>query len=91
MNDEVCFWHEYKNQSLLQVDTIIMGICNQAYPKYPKKVCISLEYLRKINCDEVQFLPAVKHKSFLQVDSIALSVHTQASPKYLSNNVGISL
>ena len=47
MNDEVCFWHEYKNQSLLQVDTIIIGICNQAYPKYPQKVCISLEYLQK--------------------------------------------
>ena len=47
MNDEVCFWHEYKNQSLLQVDTIIIGICNQAYPKYTQKVCISLEYLQK--------------------------------------------
>ena len=42
-NDEVHFWHADKHQSLLQVDTIILGVCNQACPKYAKEeVCISL-------------------------------------------------
>ena len=36
MNDEVCFLHADKHQSLVQVDTIILGVCNQACPKYPK-------------------------------------------------------
>ena len=36
MNDEVLFWHTEKHQSLLQLDTIIFGVCNQACPKYPK-------------------------------------------------------
>ena len=30
------FQHADKHQSLLQVDTIILGVCNQACPKYPK-------------------------------------------------------
>ena len=30
LNDKVYFWHADKNQSLLQVDTIILGVCNQA-------------------------------------------------------------
>ena len=35
------FWHVDKHQSFLHVDNIILGVCNQAYPKYPKKeVCI---------------------------------------------------
>ena len=25
-----------KHQSLVQVDTVILGVCNQACPKYPK-------------------------------------------------------
>ena len=36
MNDEVYFWHADKHRSLLQVDTVILGVCNQACPKYPK-------------------------------------------------------
>ena len=30
VNDKVYFWHADKNQSLLQVNTIILGVCNQA-------------------------------------------------------------
>ena len=30
-NDEVYFWDTDKHQSLLQVDTIILGMCNQAW------------------------------------------------------------
>ena len=40
MNDEVYFWHADKPRSLLQVDTIILGVLNQACEKYPKYVCI---------------------------------------------------
>ena len=48
MNDEVDFWPADKHGSLLQADTIILGVCNQACPKYPKnEVCISLQYLQK--------------------------------------------
>ena len=36
VNYELCFLHAYKHQSLVQVDTIILGVCNQACPKYPK-------------------------------------------------------
>ena len=36
MNDEVCFLHTDKHQSLVEVDTIILDACNQACPKYPK-------------------------------------------------------
>ena len=32
-NDEVYFWYADKHRSLLQVDTIIFGVCNQAFPK----------------------------------------------------------
>ena len=34
--DEVYFWHADKHQSLLQADTIILGVCIPASPKYPK-------------------------------------------------------
>ena len=36
VNDEVYFWHVDKHLSLLLVDTIILGVCNQACSKYPK-------------------------------------------------------
>ena len=47
VNDEVCFLHRDKHQSPVQVCTIILGVCNQARPKYPKlEGCISLQYLQ---------------------------------------------
>ena len=68
MNDEVLFWHTEKHQSLLQLDTIIFGVCNQACPKYPKyEICTSLKYLQKSIRGKADFLPANKHKGFLQV------------------------
>ena len=36
VNVELYFWHADKHRSLLQVDTIILDVCNQACPKYPK-------------------------------------------------------
>ena len=32
-DDEVYFWYADKHRSLLQVDTIIFGVCNLAFPK----------------------------------------------------------
>ena len=36
VNDEIYFWDADKHRSLVQVDTIIVGVCSQACPKYPK-------------------------------------------------------
>ena len=33
---QVYFWHADKHRSFLQVDTIILGVCSQDCPKYPK-------------------------------------------------------
>ena len=30
------FWHADKHGSLLQVNTVMLGVCNQAWPMYPK-------------------------------------------------------
>ena len=62
------FLHADKHRSLLQGDTIILGECNKACPKYPKQVCISLECSHKSIGDEVEFLPPDKHKRFLEND-----------------------
>ena len=40
MNDKVYFSHSDNRRSLLQVDTIILGVCNQASPKYPESLRI---------------------------------------------------
>ena len=49
-----------KNQSFLQIDTVILGGCSQACPKYPKwEVCISLQYLLKNMEDEVCYFFAI--------------------------------
>ena len=36
MSDEVYFWHGDKHRSLLQVDTIILGLYKPGMPKVPK-------------------------------------------------------
>ena len=36
VNDEAYFWHTDKHRSFFQADTIILGVCSQACPKYPK-------------------------------------------------------
>ena len=36
MKDEVDFLPTDKHQRFLQIDTIILGVCGQAYPSYPK-------------------------------------------------------
>ena len=36
VNDEVYFWYADKQWRLLQVDSVILSLSNQAWPKYPK-------------------------------------------------------
>ena len=36
LTDEVYFWHADKHHSFLQVNTMILGACSEAFPKYPK-------------------------------------------------------
>ena len=36
VRDEVDFLHADKHQRFLQIDTIILGVCGQACPNYPK-------------------------------------------------------
>ena len=36
VNYEIYFWYADKNRNLLQVDSIILSVCNQACPRYPK-------------------------------------------------------
>ena len=82
MDDEVYFLRADKHQSLLQVDTIILGLHNWACSKHPKQeVYVSLQYLQKSMGYEFDFLPADKHESFLQVDSITLRVGSQVCPE----------
>ena len=71
------FWHADKHQSLLQV-AINLGVHSQVCPKYPKQICLSLQYLQKkwvvkfLFCLQIKswFLPAGKQKIVLQVDII---------------------
>ena len=81
VNDEVYSLYADKHGGRLQVDTIILGECNQTCPKYPK-VCISLEYLHNCMGDEIDFLPADKHNICLQGDNVTFSAHSQTGPKY---------
>ena len=36
VSDKLYFWHANKHQGFLNVDTIILGVCNQTWPKYQK-------------------------------------------------------
>ena len=65
VNNEGHLWQAGKQQTFLQLDTIILGVCNQACPKYLKQeVCISLKYCKKSMWDEVDFLSANKQTFF---------------------------
>ena len=82
MNDKVYFWHADKHRSLLQGDTIFLGV-QSGMPKVPK---IRRLHIFAISPEkhggEVDILPENKHESFLQVDSITLGFCSQACSKY---------
>ena len=71
VKDEVDFFTACKHQRFLQIDTIILDVCCQACPNYPKQqVSISLQYLKKEVSGDVDFLLADKHERFLQIDTM---------------------
>ena len=65
------FLHAAKHRSLPQGYAIILGACNHACPKYPKYVCISLQYLYKRMGGEV----------------VNSGVSSQTGPKYQNQSV----
>ena len=83
VNYEVYFWHTYKHQSLLQVDSIFWVCVTKYVQSNQNKLTISLQYLKENVKGEVQFLPADKRQIFLQISTIILGVCCQACPNYL--------
>ena len=60
-----------ESQRFLQIDTIILRVCGQAWSNYPKnKFAIYLQYLEKKVSNEVDSLCADKHESLLQIDTM---------------------
>ena len=82
MDDEVEFLPADKHQKFLQNDSIILGLCGEACPNYPKWFVISLQYLKKEVSDEVDFLHADKHENFLPIDTMIFDSDGQAFPKF---------
>ena len=59
------FCQQTKRQRFLQIDTIILAVCGQAYPNpQNNKFAISLQYLKKKVSDGVSFLHEDKHVSW---------------------------
>ena len=75
MRDEVVLFYADNHESFLNNDTIILGLSNQACPKYPNdNFPISFQYLKENRKNEVDFLLADKHQIFPQIDTIILDV-----------------
>ena len=75
MKDEVDFLPTDKHQRYHRIGTIILGVCGQACPSYPKQqVCYFLQYLKREVHDEVASLHADKHETFLPVDFSTLGI-----------------
>ena len=75
VSDEVDFLHVDKQESWLQIDTmILMEMVKHSQSSQNSKFAISLQYLKNKVKDEVDFLHADKHQSFLQVDFDTLGI-----------------
>ena len=82
------FCQQTKRQRFLQIDTIILAVCDQAYPNpQNNKFAISLQYLKKKVSDGVSFLHEDKHVSFLQIDTIILMGMVKQSQKEVRNGI----
>ena len=63
----------HKRQRFLQIDSIILDVCGQTCPNYPKwKVCYFPAILEKEVRNEVDFLHVDNHESMLQIDTMIL-------------------
>ena len=66
MKDEIFFLPADKCWTFFQIDTIILGVCDQACPNYQiNKFAIPLQHAKKKVSDAVDSLHADKHESFL--------------------------
>ena len=75
MGDKADFLSADKHEIFRKVDSIILGVCRQECPKYPKQQLVILKENIK---DGVEILPADKHQRFLQTGTIILGVCGQA-------------
>ena len=88
---EVYFLHADKNRSLLQVDTIILGECNQACPKYQNKfeyncnISIKAWGIKLIFCLQINIKVFYK---MIVLFWVCIIIHTQRTQ---NNRFGISL
>ena len=72
------------NTSLLQVDSISLGVCSQACPNYPKQQFYNIFAISQGKCQRWSwFLPPDECQRLLQIDTIILIVCGQACPNYL--------
>ena len=75
MSDEIDFLHEYKHESLLQIDIVILvGIVKHCQSSQEGKFAMSLQYLKKEARDDVGFLHTDRLQSFLQVEFNTLGI-----------------
>ena len=69
MSDKVDFFHAYKHDSLLQIDTmILMEMIKHSQSSKNSEFVMYLQCLKKEVRDENDFVHADKHQSFLEVD-----------------------
>ena len=69
------FFHADKDESLLQIDTmILMGVVKHFQSSQSSKFTISLQYLKNEVIVEFDFFHVDKHQSFLQVDFNTLGI-----------------
>ena len=69
------FFHADKDESLLQIDTmILMGVVKHFQSSQNSKFTISLQYLKNEVIVEFDFFHVDKHQSFLQVDFNTLDI-----------------
>ena len=82
VKDEVNFLPADKHHRFLQSDNIILGVCGQACPNYPKQqVCYFFAISEEVS-DEVDFLYADKHENFIQTDAMILMGMTKYSQSF---------
>ena len=66
VNDGAYFWHADKHRSLLQVDTIILGLCATRHAQSTQNKCISLHISRSMGVKFI-FCSQIKAKVFYKL------------------------
>ena len=70
VNDEIDFLPADKHQRFLKIDTIILGVCDQACPNTENKFSVSLQYLKKNVSHVCYFLLTNKYEILGQTDTV---------------------